>query len=412
MKNITKICDFNIKELFLQKDKNNRKIYIYNLENFKFVKGYNFYPNVLLTNNEIVINPIEEITMSLKEISDNNQIYFDDIKSTNRVSNPVFYFIYNTDNYFHFIYDSLPYLISFFQIKKKYPDLKLLMNYPNYQKTEFYQFTIEFLELIGISQKEIILLDETSTYDKIFVSSSFTHGVDSNLSPREEIYLFYDEIIKKIKKNTNKKFPEKIYISRRTWINKDFKNIGTNYTTKRKCENEDELVEFLNSQGYTEVFTESLSTVEKILLFNNAKSIIGTIGGGLCNTLFCNENTELICIVSPTFFDVNERFKFSFKKIKVNYFNKCNHFELNEWKKFMRVSTDSGIIGEITNVDNDELTVSYVDKKVSGWNNEFNLKSKNFNKKNCKKLDNGLNSSWIILMDSFISFYNNLKKNN
>ena len=212
MKNITKICDFNIKELFLQKDKNNREIYIYNLENFKFVKGYNFYPNVLLTNNEIVINPIEEITMSLKEISDNNQIYFDEIKSTNRVSNPVFYFIYNTDNYFHFIYDSLPYLISFFEIKKKYPDLKLLMNYPNYQKTEFYQFTIEFLELIGISQKEIILLDETSTYDKIFVSSSFTHGIDSNLSPREEIYLFYNEIIKKTKRNELTNLQYKILI--------------------------------------------------------------------------------------------------------------------------------------------------------------------------------------------------------
>jgi hypothetical protein len=182
MKNITKICDFNIKELFLQKDKNNREIYIYNLENFKFVKGYNFYPNVLLTNNEIVINPIEEITMSLKEISDNNQIYFDEIKSTNRVSNPVFYFIYNTDNYFHFIYDSLPYLISFFEIKKKYPDLKLLMNYPNYQKTEFYQFTIEFLELIvfyinGCLYVNRILNASFRLNSLIFSNSNFSFSI-------------------------------------------------------------------------------------------------------------------------------------------------------------------------------------------------------------------------------------------
>ena len=31
---------------------------------------------------------------------------------------PLFFFIYNTDNYFHFLYDSLPYLISFFELKK------------------------------------------------------------------------------------------------------------------------------------------------------------------------------------------------------------------------------------------------------------------------------------------------------
>ena len=36
---------------------------------------------------------------------------------------PLFLFIYNTDNYFHFLYDSLPYLISYLHIKNDIPEL-------------------------------------------------------------------------------------------------------------------------------------------------------------------------------------------------------------------------------------------------------------------------------------------------
>ena len=59
------------------------------------------------------------------------------------------------DNYFHFVYDTLPYLISFFELKKEIPNLKLLMNYPNFQKNKFYTFVNEFLEILNIMSTDI-----------------------------------------------------------------------------------------------------------------------------------------------------------------------------------------------------------------------------------------------------------------
>ena len=44
--------------------------------------------------------------------------------------------------------------------------------------------------------------------------------------------------------------PKLVYISRRTWINKDKSNIGTDYTNRRKMMNEDLLVEELTKLGF------------------------------------------------------------------------------------------------------------------------------------------------------------------
>ena len=79
--------------------------------------------------------------------------------------------------------------------------------------------------------------------------------------------------------------------------------------------NEDELVEILVRNGYVEVFTESLSTVDKIKLFYNAESIVGAIGGGICNVLFSKDSTNLLALISPTFLDVNSRFIFSLNNV-------------------------------------------------------------------------------------------------
>lgn len=104
-------------------------------------------------------------------------------------------------------------------------------------------------------------------------------------------------------------------------------NIGTNYTTRRKLLNEDILVDYLESKGFVEVFTETMSTIEKLILFNNCDIVVGCIGGGLCNVLFVNENTKLICLVSPSFLDVNDRFRFSFERIPTTYFHDTYHVD-------------------------------------------------------------------------------------
>ena len=130
--NINKLESIKDKKLFLEKDENGREIFIYTLDNV--IPINTFYPDVLLSSNGDLYNPISEKTMSLKSVEGNTVSTYDEPEVKSVIDNPLFFFIYNTDNYYHFVYDTLPYLISFLNLRKSIPELKLLMNYPNHNK--------------------------------------------------------------------------------------------------------------------------------------------------------------------------------------------------------------------------------------------------------------------------------------
>jgi capsular polysaccharide biosynthesis protein len=317
-------------------------------------------------------------------------------KSRFNEQNPVFYFIYNTENYFHFIYDTLPYLITFNKLKDQIP-FKLLINYPNEQTKHIYKFVLEFLKLVGIDESDLLYVNDKTIYDNIYVSSSYAHGFDSNLPPRKEVYDFFRWIVESNVDSFKSDTPKKIYISRRSWLHNDYSNIGTNYTLKRRMVNEDELVDLLLKNGYEEVFTEKLTTIEKLNLFYNAESVIGAIGGGLCNVLFSKKETNLLTIVSPTFLNVNYRFKYSLDGVNNIYFYDTDHTENSVFKTGMRVECESlSIVGEITEVRDDDVTLIYSDNVVAGWSNQIEFKRLEVRSKLCKKLDDGLNSPFSV----------------
>lgn len=387
-------------------DANNREINVYKFENCS-ATGHNiYYPNVLVKTQDDLILPLLERTMSLKSgtiYEKNNMKYECPTQSNESIiyENPVFFFIYNTDNYFHFLYDSLPYLISYLNLKKDIPDLKLLMQYPNEQMTNFYRFVTEFLEILNIAKEDVVIIAMNVIYNEIYVSTSYTHDIDSNLPPRSEIYKFYQDMANTVKQTHSQMItPPKIYISRRTWLHNDFSNIGTNYTTRRRLVNEDELVEKLVNTGYVEVFTENLTTIEKIMYFANATHVVGAIGGGISNVLFSPKNTRLEALVSPTFLDVNMRFKYSLECVNVNYNMNSEHLETTEFKTYMRVKTKDGkIIGEIEKIYDDKLLVSYTDGSNVGWNAQNKYKQIELRMDDVEKIDNGLNSPWKIFLN-------------
>ena len=278
------------------------------------------------------------------------------------------------------------------------------MNYPNQQTKHIYKFVLEFLSLVGINLEDLIFVNDETVYKNIFISSSYTHDENSNLPPREEVYGFFRFIVNSNLSHFKNGTPKKIYISRRSWIHNDYSNIGTNYTAKRKMCNEDELVNLLEKMGYVEIFTENLNTIEKLNLFFNAESVIGAIGGGLCNVLFSKEDTKLLTIVSPTFLDVNHRFKYSLDGVSNNYFYNTTHTEDSEFKSNMRVECEElSIVGEVSKIDGDMLSIIYSDNLVSGWNNQINFKKTTVNSKSCKKLDEGLNSPFLIDLEKIKS---------
>lgn len=394
---IAPLSAIKTKTCILQPDINGRVINLYCLKNSQLIGENLFYPNPLLWTNNKIYNPLEESIMSLDKVKAAKSFRIKQKKAKLVEKRPVFFFIYNTDNYYHFVYDTLPYLISFFHLKQQVNDLKLLVNLPGPHRNTTYKFVKEFFQLLGIAEKDLIFCNDKTLYATLFISSSFTHGHNSNLPPRNEIFTLYKTIISNAKKIAICQKKSRIYISRRTWLHNNFDNIGTNYTQKRRLVNEDELVKQLSAKNFIEVFSENLPVAEKVLLFNKANIIAGAIGGGMVNTVFAKRKAKIIVFVSPTFFEKNSRFKFCFLGKKVQYNNNSEHVEKTHFKKYMRVQIPSlNIVGEVVKVGKDTLKVAYVNRNVAGWNTEEQVRYATVKQKNCLKLDSGLNSPWKI----------------
>jgi len=220
------------------------------------------------------------------------------------VDAPMFYFVYNMANYYHFIYDTLPYLFSYFNEKKIHPGMKLLVSPPEGQD-DLYPFVWDSFNMLGITRDDVVFLDSEVMYNHVCVSSSLTHNGLSNCPPHKGVF----DILNSMK--SDYLGPEKIYISRRTWVHNKKDNIGTDYTERRRCMNEDQMVQIFKLYGFTEVFCENLTMEQKIGMFRTAKYIAGPIGGGMCNTIFSPPDTRVLSINSPTFMDVNLRFAYS-----------------------------------------------------------------------------------------------------
>jgi hypothetical protein len=167
--------------------------------------------------------------------------------------------------------------------------------------------------------------------------------------------------------------------------------------------NETELVEYLQTLGFEEIFTELLTTEQKVVMFKFAEHVVGPIGGGLANVLFSENNCKLLPICSPGFLDVNTRFLYAFSNVDTHLYTNTFHTETTEYKKYMRVMYKD-IVGEITNIDGNSLTISYLNDIVAGWNNSLKYDSITVDSKDCKRLDNGLNSQWKLNLEEFKTF--------
>jgi hypothetical protein len=272
--------------------------------------------------------------------------------------------------------------------------------------THFYKFNEDFLYKI-VNAEDIIIHNDSNIYNSIYVSSSLTHGGFSNNPPRKEFYdiiNIFKSSIDRTKIRCCENIHKYVYISRRSWINADTTNIGTNYTTRRKMINEDLLVKELTGYGFVEIFAENLNVDEKINLFSNAHIVVGSIGGGMANLIFSSKNTKSIVIVTPSFLDVNYRFKHSMETSDVHYFNDVRLYIDIDVKKnsiplYSRVCIiKSNQIGEICEYDSDNnlYTINMSNNDVAGFNNSVDYDKKIYACSDFNLLDQGLNSPYIV----------------
>lgn len=418
IKELNKLTSY---EIIKKKDKTDRDIRLYLVKDIILIGHSNHYPDVLFKklDKQFCILPIKEMSMSLQKKSyyEENGMKYDyhdpSFDNYNIISSDVFFFIYNTENYYHFIYDTLPYLYCFLKLREQNKNIKLLMNY-NKNKNNLLPFVKESLELLNITKNDIIIHKSNNVYKNLYCSNSLTHDGMSNQPPRKEIFEIYEKMttnaLQQSFKYKNVLF-NNIYISRRTWINNVTDNIGTNYTTRRKLMNEDDLVNKLKENNFIEIFGENYSMIEKILLFYNAKIIIGAIGGTIANCVFANKNTKIITIVSPEFLKINYRMKFLFNDNVSLFEDTYLDCKKGEIPPNVRIEvTDKDTIhfknvGEIVQKKDDGYTIK-LGKNLIGFNQNEQYDTIFLKKTQFKQLDNGINSPYRINIKTLLDNLN------
>ena len=390
-----------------------RNLYLYKLEDVICTGLSLYYPNILLFSKNNLYLPYNEKSMSFnrKTIYEETDMKFNvsNINETNNiVETPVFFFIYNVENYYHFIYDTFPYLYYYFEVKKTKPECKLLIQTHTETSSKLFQFVKETLELLNINENDLEFVKEDTLYSTVYISSSLTHQDKSNDPPNKQVFSVYERCINAALSTVKNIIPiDKMYVSRRTYIHNDTSNIGTNYTQRRVLKEESSLVEYLNTLNFKEVFPECWTMKEKIYYFSKAKVIVGLIGGGMCNLLFSNKDTKSLVICSPYFLDINYRFKYSMEHTQIQYIKDTEvEYSIYPYAKYQRIRLLSGEYAEIVNVYK-VLEDIFIKCMVGSETSVSILCSNNIvtvNSKDIQVIDKGLNSPFTLELSSIYEF--------
>lgn len=183
-------------------------------------------------------------------------------------------------NYYHWMVDILP---RFALLQASGLDLSQVDWFlVNSIRQPFQRAT---LEALGVPLKQVIASDQHSHIQaKQLVVPSFASSLGW-LEPWALEFLRQQFLPLVERSSLPTPYPERIYISRAQ-------------TTHRRVLNETEVVEQLAAYGFVSIQLESLSFVDQIALFANARIIVTPHGGGLTNTVFCRAETTIIELVN------------------------------------------------------------------------------------------------------------------
>lgn len=144
--------------------------------------------------------------------------------------------------------------------------------------------------LLHGNTRDIITIESNRIYhfDNLYYISNVNlfPGHILNTNKWNGNYLYYPKAIKELKNRlleykSDKKFPEKIFISRAKMKSRQF--------------NEDEVFSILKKFGFEKVFPELLSFEDQMALFSSVKYIVAGSGAALSNLLFLNDYCNVIC---------------------------------------------------------------------------------------------------------------------
>tara|TARA_B100001057_G_C22810612_1_gene935256 strand:- start:489 stop:1646 length:1158 start_codon:yes stop_codon:yes gene_type:complete len=193
-------------------------------------------------------------------------------------------------NYWHWLFDVLP-RIKIFNEQFSFHDLNYFL-FPDL-KEKFQKDTIKLLNIP--TSKTISSKSYRHIYSDFVITTDHPYVIKNNPSTEIQnlphwILKFLRESFLKEKKQTN--LPNKFYIDR--------KDSKSNHRHLRKIINEDEVKDFLIGKGFSIITLSNLSFEEQVILFNNAKQIVGLHGAGFANLTFCKPRTSVLEIKPQT----------------------------------------------------------------------------------------------------------------
>ena len=190
------------------------------------------------------------------------------------------------NNYYHIIFENLIRLLYVNELNIN-NDIPIIVD----KKTTDIPSCKKILDiLLQGNKRDIITIESNRIYhfDNLYRISNVNlfPGHILNTNKWNGNYLYYPEAMielknRLLKHKSDKKFPEKIFVSRARVNVRQF--------------NEDEVFSILKNYGFKKVFPELLSFEDQMALFSSAKYIVAGSGAALSNLLFIDKNAVVIC---------------------------------------------------------------------------------------------------------------------
>jgi len=193
-------------------------------------------------------------------------------------------FISLDPNYYHFHNDSLGILFGYYEIIKDCIFVLDISQIVDYQNCLFYNFFIEFLKNNSIEYELINCSKDTVIHaNNFFIVRSFPN---TNINAPQLVFNFYKNSIDDLKIKPYKK----VYLSRKD---------------NRGLTNSNQINEYFKNNGFEIIYAEDFANFkEQINYFYKVKTLASVSGAGLTNSIFMQENTSVVEILTPHTLDI------------------------------------------------------------------------------------------------------------
>ena len=243
--------------------------------------------NNFLSNASMQFYKIDHINSRNGSISKNETLMYGTPKIKKKINGKVLSLLSGgagKDNFTHWFTDIIP-RIKIFSKKFKLGEID------KYYVPSFkYKFQIESLEILGIKQNQLISSEQFKHLEcKYIYATSHPCYFFPNKAKKWSFKFLKEKFSKKSYKNKY----QKIFVDRDQFKLLDMNNLDK-YKDYRVLINENEIKDYLASEGFEIIKPEEFPFKEQVKIFSSAKFVIGLFGAAMMMLSFCKKNTKVI----------------------------------------------------------------------------------------------------------------------